>query len=187
MKQGKQDEKARMRSEMIMKVQSELLTATAAARELGISRKTFYEWQKKGLEGMVTALTDTPAGRPSAPSDLEKEDLKRELAETKRELELVKTRMQIQEFMTDSPDPRKGAGPGRPKKKRPRSIERKKKHESEGDSGGGEGMQGEDRDAVSDNMPRDSAPVFECAAMACEDAARSRTSASAGTEKSGAG
>ena len=181
----KQDEKARKRSEMIVKVQSNLMTATDAAKELGISRKTFYEWQKKGLAGMVTALTDTPAGRPSAPSDSEKEELKRKLAETQRELELVRARMRIQEIMADNPAPRKGAGSSLTKKKRLRAIERDKKRESDGGGGGDQRMQAEDRDVVSESVPGDSAPVFERFAMARENAERPGACDDAGPEESG--
>ena len=35
---------ARLRAELIMKVRCGLMTAAEAARQLGVSRKTFYKW-----------------------------------------------------------------------------------------------------------------------------------------------
>lgn len=57
---------ARTRAEMIVKVRAGLLTAQAAARALGVSRKTYYEWEKKGLQAMLGELEDQEPGRPPA-------------------------------------------------------------------------------------------------------------------------
>lgn len=57
---------------MILEVLGGRLNATQAAQELGVSRKTFYEWQERALEAMRKALRDRPAGRPLQPVDPEK-------------------------------------------------------------------------------------------------------------------
>ena len=58
------------RAEMIVKVRAGLMTAQAAAEALGVSRKTYYEWEKKGLQAMLSNLEDQEPGRPaSAPSE----------------------------------------------------------------------------------------------------------------------
>jgi transposase len=43
------DPKALLRTEMIVKVRAGLMTATAAAEALGVSRKTYYKWERRGL------------------------------------------------------------------------------------------------------------------------------------------
>jgi hypothetical protein len=42
-------EKARLRAEVIMKVRCGLMTAQQAAEQLGVSRKTYYQWEERGL------------------------------------------------------------------------------------------------------------------------------------------
>ena len=56
------DAKALARTEMIVKVRSGQMTATAAAAALGVSRKTYYKWEKKGLQAMLAAEKDETAG-----------------------------------------------------------------------------------------------------------------------------
>lgn len=56
--------KALLRTEMIVKVRAGLLTAKAAAEALGVSRKTYYKWEKKGLQAMLAAEADEGKGRP---------------------------------------------------------------------------------------------------------------------------
>jgi len=58
------DPKALLRTEMIVKVRAGLLTAKAAAEALGVSRKTYYKWEKKGLQAMLAAEQDETKGRP---------------------------------------------------------------------------------------------------------------------------
>ena len=57
-------EQSRHRAEVIMKVRCGLMTATQAAKELGISRKTYYKWEQRGLEALLGGLEDQPSGRP---------------------------------------------------------------------------------------------------------------------------
>ena len=59
------DPKALLRTEMIVKVRAGLMTAKAAAEALGVSRKTYYRWEKRGLQAMLAAERDETAGRPS--------------------------------------------------------------------------------------------------------------------------
>jgi len=70
---------ARRRAQIIVQVQSGQLTATEAARRLGVSRKTYYQWERRALQGMMEALQDKEAGRPSKPLDPEKEGLQKRL------------------------------------------------------------------------------------------------------------
>lgn len=74
-----QEALARRRAEVIVQVQSGLLTATEAARQMGVSRKTYYQWERRALGGMINALQDKEGGRPSKPRDPQKEGLEKRL------------------------------------------------------------------------------------------------------------
>lgn len=74
----------RKRAEVILKVQTGLITAKEGAKELGVSRKTYYQWEKRALEAMMNGLENGSSGRPPA----RKEDPeKAELLKKNRELE----------------------------------------------------------------------------------------------------
>ena len=68
---------ARKRALVIMQVRSGRITATEGARRLGVSRKTYYEWEQRGLEGLMGALEDQETGRPPQPEDPEKTELRK--------------------------------------------------------------------------------------------------------------
>lgn len=80
------DEQAEKRAQVILEVRSGRMTVEAGAKALGVSRKTFYEWEKKGFQGLLGALQNGDAGRPSELVDKEKEALKEEIARLKQEL-----------------------------------------------------------------------------------------------------
>ena len=81
------DPKALLRTEMIVKVRAGLMTATAAAEKLGVSRKTYYKWEKKGLQAMLAAGQDDTAGRPSKEEKKEVKALKRKVKSLSAKLE----------------------------------------------------------------------------------------------------
>ena len=81
------DPKALLRTEMIVKVRAGLMTATAAAEALGVSRKTYYKWEKKGLQAMLAAGQDEAAGRPSKEERKEVKALKRKVKSLSAKLE----------------------------------------------------------------------------------------------------
>ena len=81
------DPKALLRTEMIVKVRAGLMTATAAAEKLGVSRKTYYKWEKKGLQAMLAAGQDDTAGRPSKEERKEVKALKRKVKTLSAKLE----------------------------------------------------------------------------------------------------
>jgi transposase len=86
---------ARLRAEVIMKVRTGQLTVTAAAELLGISRKTYYEWESRGLGGMLRQLEDQTAGRPSSPASPQEEALQSKVAQLEQELNLAKQTAEI--------------------------------------------------------------------------------------------
>jgi len=95
---------ARTRAEVILKVQAGLMTASDAAKKLGVSRKTYYKWEKRGLEGMLKALSEKPSGRPSRPVDGEKDSLKNTIAQIEKQLMLTEQKHQIRTFLTEELD-----------------------------------------------------------------------------------
>lgn len=94
-------EKARQRMEVILKVQAGHLKATEGAEALGVARNTYYEWEHRGLEGMLTALTDRDGGRPVKPRDPEKEALQKEVEDLKTRLELAEKAKILQKMLDD--------------------------------------------------------------------------------------
>jgi transposase len=92
---------ARLRAELIMKVRCGLMTAQQAAEHLGVSRKTYYKWEERGLAGLLSGLTDQASGRPCQPVDSEKQSLERQLEQAHRECAILQHKMALQEVLTD--------------------------------------------------------------------------------------
>jgi transposase len=84
----RQHSEARQRAELIVKVRSGLISATEAARRLGVSRKTYYKWEKRALAGMLEGLCGREPGRPASKPDEEKEKLEKKVAALERQLRL---------------------------------------------------------------------------------------------------
>ena len=80
---------ARQRALVILQVRSGALTAKEGAKLLGVSRKTYYEWEEKSLKAMALALENRPAGRPSVVLDEEKETLREHVRELEKKLYLA--------------------------------------------------------------------------------------------------
>ena len=92
-------EQARQRAEMILKVRSGLLSATEAAQALGVSRKTYYKWEKRGLAAMLEGLCERNSGRPASPGDGEKEELKRTMETMEKDLQRQEQRQSIRDLL----------------------------------------------------------------------------------------
>lgn len=94
-----QDAKARERMMVIMKVRSGELSATAGAALLGVSRKTYYEWENKALAAMTKALADQPTGRPVEYVDPEKEALQHQVKDLEGQLYLAKQTIEVKNLL----------------------------------------------------------------------------------------
>lgn len=113
--------KQQKRAEVIIKVCAEKMSATEAAKELGVSRKTYYQWQNKALTGMMEALEDGRGGRPSQQEDPQVKQLRRDKEQLEIQNELLQMRLQIQKIMAEEmpkgkPLLRKSKGSKRSKK-----------------------------------------------------------------------
>ena len=95
------EQAARQRAEVIMKVRCGLMNASQAAKQLGISRKTYYKWEQRGLSALLGGLTDQCPGRPIRPVDQEKEGLEKQLLQARRDNELLKHQMELKDILTD--------------------------------------------------------------------------------------
>ncbi|MEK7755402.1 MAG: helix-turn-helix domain-containing protein [Acidobacteriota bacterium] len=84
---------------LIMRVQTGQLTAAEAARQLGVSRKTFYQRMQRGLAGLAAALTPRPAGRPGKERDAEKEALLEQAAQLQREKLELQRILRVRELL----------------------------------------------------------------------------------------
>ena len=89
---------ARQRAQLIMQVQSGLLSAQEAARQLRISRKTYYKWERRALAAMVEALGKRGHGCPPLPIDPEKEALQRQTQELPAKLQVVEQTVRIRQL-----------------------------------------------------------------------------------------
>src|SRR5512141_2846233 len=94
-------ELARKRAEIILQVRSGQITATQGAQLLGISRKTYYQWEKRALAGMLSQLEDLPSGRPAQPQDLEKLALQQKVRQLEQELLVRQQTDQILAYMQE--------------------------------------------------------------------------------------
>jgi transposase-like protein len=92
---------ARQRAQLIMQVRSGVVTAEAAARQLGISRKTYYKWERRALTAMVAALGNRDQGRPPCPIDPEKEALRHQTQELQAKLQVLEQTERLRQLLAD--------------------------------------------------------------------------------------
>ena len=76
----------RQKTEVILRVRAGLISVTEAAKQLGISRKTYYKWERRALEGMMEGLCERSPGRPCAESDGVRKQMEHRIRELEREL-----------------------------------------------------------------------------------------------------
>jgi len=96
-----QHARARQRAQLIMQVRSGLLTAEAAARQLGVSRKTYYKWERRALAAMVEALGNRGQGRPPQPRDAEKAALRRQTEALQAKLTVLEQTEQLRRLLAE--------------------------------------------------------------------------------------
>ena len=89
------------RAEVIMKVRCGLMTATQAALKLGVSRKTYYKWEKRGLKALLSGLADKEPGRRSSAIDPDKQAMEEDLRQMHKENELLTRQMALKEILND--------------------------------------------------------------------------------------
>jgi transposase len=115
----KEQELARERALVILRVRSGALTAKQGAQALGVSRKTYYQWEERALKAMALALENRVAGRPSVSMDEEKETLRQRIRELEKKLDLAEKALEVKELLAAYEEfQNKGAKKNRPIGKR---------------------------------------------------------------------
>jgi transposase len=96
----KEKKLARNRASIILQVRSGALTAKEGAERMGISRKTYYEWEGRALQAMALALENHSPGRPAVPLDAEKEALQRKVQDLEKRLYLAEKTVEVKEVLS---------------------------------------------------------------------------------------
>ena len=99
MSDTRDEELARKRAAVIFAVRSGQITAEEGAHRLGVSRKTYYEWERRALEAITGALEDRTPGRPETPRDEEKERLEEKITELENELFVAKKTVEVRDML----------------------------------------------------------------------------------------
>lgn len=83
-----------------MKVRSGFMTATEGAALLGVSRKTYYKWENRALEGMLKELEEKPPGRPETSEHEHYEaELKKRIKELEKDKQLLEKQMELKDLV----------------------------------------------------------------------------------------
>ena len=77
-------------------------TAADAARQMGVSRKTFYERAQRLVQGAKISLARKPAGRPGRIRDTEKETLLERIEQLEREKLELQRRLRVKECLQEA-------------------------------------------------------------------------------------
>ena len=67
---------------------------------LGISRKTYYEWEDRALQAMALALENHSPGRPPVPLDAEKEELQSKVRDLEKRLYLAEKTIEVKDLFS---------------------------------------------------------------------------------------
>jgi transposase len=82
-------------------VRCDLMTASEAAKQLGVSRKTYYKWEQRGLSSLLDGLSDQAPGRPEKEDNPAEAALEKQLAEVKRQNDLLEQKMALKDLVAD--------------------------------------------------------------------------------------
>jgi transposase len=99
MSHSQDEERARRRATVVFAVRSGQITAEEGARQLGVSRKTYYEWERRALQAMTEAMEDRVSGRPATPRDEEKEQLQKQIAELQNKLFVAEKSAEVRDML----------------------------------------------------------------------------------------
>lgn len=99
MSDTKDKERARKRAAAVFAVRSGQITAEEGARQLGVSRKTYYEWENRALQAITEAMEDRATGRPSIPPDEEKQRLQKQITELQKKLFVAEKTSEVRDML----------------------------------------------------------------------------------------
>jgi hypothetical protein len=68
---------------------------------LGVSRKTYYKWEQRGLSALLDGLSDQASGRPEKQKNPVEAELERQLTEVKRQNTVLEQKMALKDLVAD--------------------------------------------------------------------------------------
>jgi len=77
------------------------MTASEAARQLGVSRKTYYKWEQRGLSSLLDSLADQVPGRPEKEAHPAQTVFEKQMADLKKENELLEQKLILKDLAFD--------------------------------------------------------------------------------------
>lgn len=95
------DPKALERATVILQVRSGQMTATQGASALGISRKTYYQWEKRALNAMMTGLEEELPGRPAQKVDPKLKAMEAKIASLETQLKVAEQTAEVRAILMD--------------------------------------------------------------------------------------
>lgn len=105
---------AQQRALLIIQVRAGQITARAAAAQLRVSRKTYYEWERRALQSMMGALRDRPGGRPPTPATPRQETMQQQTEALKQQVQELQQSLAIRQALTELHHAKKKALSRRP-------------------------------------------------------------------------
>jgi transposase len=99
MSYSRDEELARQRAAVVFAVRSGQITAEEGAKQLGVSRKTYYEWERRALQAMTEALENKAPGRPGTPQDEEKQRLQEQIVELQNKLFVAEKTVEVRDML----------------------------------------------------------------------------------------
>jgi transposase len=86
------------------------ITALQAARQLGISRQRYYQWEKRALRALLSALEDQPKGRPRKVQDPEKHQLQVQVEQLQKQVHVFQQKEKLRQLIKAMEEPRSVRG-----------------------------------------------------------------------------
>ena len=86
---------AQDKAQAVLAVWTERCQPAQVCRQLGISRKTYYQWEARALQGLLEAVTQQPPGRPRQADRPKERHLERKVDQLQKELDQAQESQEI--------------------------------------------------------------------------------------------
>src|SRR6516225_2185591 len=93
--------KARQRASVILQVRSGQINASQGAKLLGVSRKTYYQWETRALEAMMDQLQKKAPGRPQKQVNPELAAMREKIAKLEAQVKVAEQTAQVRAILMD--------------------------------------------------------------------------------------
>jgi transposase len=97
---------------LILQVQADQITATEAARQMGVSRKTYYQWEQRALQSLMDALQPGQPGRPRSAPSPQIQQLQQRIQTLEQQLETTEQVARLRELLVKAKAPQPRAKKG---------------------------------------------------------------------------